>query len=113
MNEKGIVVLPTSTAKVTYNGQSVDGEVSGDTFVIEYTKWNQGYFDIAFYVKDVLVIVQFTVSSKHSLKTAFIRLLKSALENKGMAVKKITHIAIKQQSRKLSSSHLEAWIPFF
>ena len=108
VNAKGTVVLPTSTAKVTYNGQSVDGEVSGDTFVIECTKRNQGCFDIAFYVKDVLVTVQFTVSSKHSLKTAFIRLLKSALENKGKAVKSITHIAIVEDPKKAAAFNFDA-----
>ena len=56
------IVLPIGSDKTaTYDGVSI-GHTNGDAFTIGCSRWNQGCFDVTFFVKSKLITLQFTVS---------------------------------------------------
>jgi hypothetical protein len=65
-----------------------------DGTIIWCLKWNQGCFDVAFYDRETLFTIQFTVSKKHDLKPNFIRKLRDALAEKGVTVVNCIHVAV-------------------
>jgi hypothetical protein len=68
MSEDRAMILPIGSNKTTtYDGVSI-GDTSGDAFTIWCSKWNQGCFDVAFFVNSKLITLNFTISDKHSLK---------------------------------------------
>ena len=68
----------------------------GSSIVIWCLKWNQGCFDVAFFMNATLITVQFTVSEKHSLKPQYIRQLRQALLDKKETVNKVLHVGVKE-----------------
>jgi hypothetical protein len=68
----------------------------GSPIVIWCLKWNQGCFDVAFFMNATLVTVQFTVSEKHSLKPQYIRQLRQALLDKKETVNKVLHVGVRE-----------------
>ena len=92
------LVLPLESGDVaTYDGSGL-GTVSGDAFTIWCQKWNQRCFDVAFYTKQHLVTMNFTISDQHSLKINPIRDLKEALEKSNKRVSSLTHIAVVEEA---------------
>lgn len=68
----------------------------GSSIVIWCLKWNQGCFDVAFFMNATLITVQFTVSEKHSLKPQYIRQLRQALLDKKETVNKVLHVGVRE-----------------
>ena len=95
-NDQGLSFRPSE--QVTFDGQKLkdDANVSQDGTVIWCQKWNQGCFDVAFFFNSVLVTLQFTVSSSHSLKPVYIRRLRDALLTKDPSLEpsRCVHIGV-------------------
>ena len=103
VSEDSALVLPiTSGETTTYDGSSMEATTS-DAFTIWCSKWNQGSFDVAFYVKPHLFTMTFTVSESHSLKINPLRDLKDALENSSKKVSSYTHIGVVEEKAKCDS----------
>lgn len=62
--------------------------------VIWCLKWNQGFFDAAYYQDTTLITLQFTVSEEHTLKPAYIRKLRDALVEKGATIDNVVHVGV-------------------
>ena len=77
--------------------------ITNDAFTIWCSKWNQGSFDVAFYVKPNLFTMNFTVSESHSLKINPLRDLKDPLENSSKKVSSYTHIGVVEEKAKCDS----------
>ena len=94
-NGMGFSLRPTSEAAFdeTYltSGDVIDGAV------IWCQKWNQGCFDVAFYVENTLITVQFTLQKSHSLKPYYIRKLRDALEEKGLLLQNCVHVGMREK----------------
>lgn len=91
-NTEGLALLPRS--EIAYNGSLFvpDVNIGDDTCTIIWClKWNQGCFDVAFYVGTKLVTLQFT---NHSLKLQYVTSLRNALVAKGKTVSQVVHIAV-------------------
>ena len=52
---------------------------------------------MAFYKDESLVTLQFTTQSQHSLKLQYIRRLRNALMDKGIPVKKVVHVGVRNE----------------
>lgn len=99
-SEDGTFSLPlTSGDMVTYDGSTM-GNITGEAFTIDCVKWNQGCFDVAFYVKPDLYTVSFTVSESLSFKVTLLRDLKDALEKSNATVSRVTHVAVVKEKDK-------------
>eukprot|EP00980_Cylindrotheca_fusiformis_P020374 scaffold7403_cov122-Cylindrotheca_fusiformis.AAC.4 len=58
-------------------------------------KWNQGCFDFAFFKKQTLMTLQFTIAEKHTLKIQFIKDLRNAIEeNSSVSVINFIHVGV-------------------
>lgn len=78
-NEKGLIFRPRLQAE--FNETNViSANVENDT-VIWCLKWNQGCFDVAFYMNETLITIQFTVRAKHSLNLGYVRKLRGTRTN--------------------------------
>ena len=90
------LVVPISNTWAEYDGNKIQiqGGRSREVFSIRCTKWNQGCFDLAFYFQGHLLTVNFTISTSHSLKVQYLRLLRRALEDEDKFVEKMTHIVV-------------------
>jgi hypothetical protein len=102
-NAPSSLVLPNRLPMVFYDGRSISGETSGSGFFIFCQRWNQGCFDMAYFVDETLVTLQFTKRRSHSLKIGFIGLLKNALENMGKTVRTFYHVGIVQDPADAAS----------
>ena len=103
VSEDRALVLPISSGETTtYDGRSVEN-VTSDAFTIWCSRWNQGCFDVAFYVKPNLFTMNFTVAESHSLKINPLRDLKDALEKSKKTVSSLSHIAVVEEKAKCDS----------
>jgi hypothetical protein len=66
-NGLGLPFYPTSQAEFNETDLT-SGVVQDGTIIIWCQKWNQGCFDVAFYVNDTLITVQF---EDHVARVAF------------------------------------------
>ena len=107
-SEDNDLVLPIySKNMAAFDGSKITaldgGEITGsdnyDSFTIWCSRWNQGCFDVAFYLDKHLITVNFTISKSHSLKIKPISDLRSALISSEKEVNKLTHIAVIQDSK--------------
>jgi hypothetical protein len=79
-----LIFFPQSEAK--FNGTMIIGKVQDGT-VIWCEKWNQGCFDVAFYINSRLVTVQISSrQTSHSLKLQYVKKLRKALLQKNVAL---------------------------
>ena len=102
-SKDGIFFQPTHQVHYNDNEKILEGEINeSNTTIILCRKWNQGCFDAAIYSNRTLVTVQFTTSSKHSVKFQYIRELKKACElEKGLKVDTIFHIGVNNEGNKI------------
>ena len=104
--DRTLAVPLFSRESATFDGMSilVPKTISNsDCFTIWCSKWNQGCFDVAFYVSSSLMTMNFTISNTHSLKIDPLRDLMDALVDAGKEVSKVTHIAVVEDKRKSKS----------
>jgi hypothetical protein len=60
--------------------------------------WNQGCFDVAIHFEEgTLVTIQFTISSEHSLKLAYVTALRKALKDSDRSVQRVVHIGVRDE----------------
>ena len=62
-------------------------------------KWDQGSFDMAIYFNGILIMLQFTVSKKHSLKLEYVKELHNAFKSRGIDVETVAHIGINKDGK--------------
>lgn len=107
VSEDETLVLPVPSESTTYDGIGFNARTNGDAFTIWCSKWNQGCFDVAFYIKKKLITMNFTISSSHSLKVNPLRDLVDALLTSGKAVQSLSHIAIVEEKGKCDNFTFE------
>ncbi|KAG7341141.1 hypothetical protein IV203_023092 [Nitzschia inconspicua] len=98
ISKEGLCFQPVENGEVSFDGKklsnSPDTEFESGT-IIWCMKWNQGCFDAAFFKDEVLLTLQFTVGSDHSLKVQYISDLKNAIENRlEKDIKAFHHVAV-------------------
>jgi hypothetical protein len=92
---RSLVLYADSIDLVHYDGTKLEGLKDKVTsFFIVCSLWNQGCFDAAIFHEGKLLTLQFTMSPKHTLKVRYIMDLKKVLNDKGLSVAGIHHIAI-------------------
>lgn len=94
-NGLGLSFYPTSQAE--FNETDLTSGVVQDGTVIWCQKWNQGCFDVAFYVNATLITIQFTLQESHSLKLQFVRKLRDALKKKNLPLYKCVHVGVREK----------------
>jgi hypothetical protein len=79
-----LIFFPQSEAR--YDGEMITGQVQDGT-AIWCDKWNQGCFDVAFYIKSRLVTIQITSRQpSQSLKLQSVKKLRKALLQRNVAL---------------------------
>lgn len=96
-NRKGWSFHPTSQMEFDED-TFTSWAMGGASVVIWCLKWNQGCFDVAFYIETTLITVQFTLQEKHSLKPNYIRRLRKALMDENMVVDRVVHIGVRENA---------------
>ena len=97
-SKEGLCFQPVKNGEASFDGNKLSKshgvELNCGT-IIWCMKWNQGCFDVAFFTKNTLLTLQFTVAGVHSLKVHYINALKNAIENSGgLKIKTCIHVGV-------------------
>ncbi len=92
--DKSSILRFCPQAETRFNGSAIEDEVVSGTVLWNSNLWNQGCFDVAFYVDETIVTLQFADKDSRTLKVQYLNPLRAAILEKGADVHRMVHVVV-------------------